>query len=60
MSRWLAGWDDGATVVWLRRAVFTLLVAGFLAFVARGADRPADPVLRPAPVGSPSSTLPGG
>jgi uncharacterized membrane protein (UPF0127 family) len=30
---------------WVRRAVWTVLVAGLLAFVVRGADRPADPHL---------------
>jgi hypothetical protein len=33
----------------LKRAVLALLVAGLLAFVARGADRPADPTLESVP-----------
>jgi hypothetical protein len=33
----------------LRRAVVVLLVAGVVAFLARGADRPADPSLQSVP-----------
>lgn len=33
----------------LRRAILALLVAGVLAFLARGADRPSDPALRSVP-----------
>ena len=33
----------------LKRAVVVLFVAGILAFLARGADRPSDPSLRSVP-----------
>ena len=63
MIAWLQD-DDG--IAWLRRAILFLLFAGLLAFVARGADGPVDPYLKPAPPGAstpataPPSTLPGG
>lgn len=41
----------------LRRAVVVLLVAGFLAFVARGADRPQNPSLQSVP-GAPVAPAP--
>lgn len=34
---------------WLARAVVALLAAGFVAFLVRGADQPADPRILPAP-----------
>lgn len=46
MLLWL---HEDAGVRRLKRAVIVLLVAGFLAFVARGADRPVDPSLRSVP-----------
>ena len=46
---WVADWvpniDDERSIVWFRRVVWTVLLAGLLAFVVRGADRPADPFL---------------
>ena len=41
----------------LRRAVIVLLVAGFLTFLARGADRPANPRLQSVP-GAPVAPAP--
>ena len=41
----------------LRRAVIVLLVAGFLAFLARGADRPKNPSLQSVP-GAPVAPAP--
>jgi len=41
----------------LKRAIVVLLVAGFLAFVARGADRPANPALQSVP-GAPVAPAP--
>ena len=61
--------NDDAGILWLRRAIAALLLAGFLGFLARGGDRPANPVLQPAPStsapvttvpGPPASVLPGG
>jgi hypothetical protein len=34
-------------IPWLRRAIWTVFLAGWLAFVLVGADRPADPSLGP-------------
>ena len=42
-----AGGSD-ARVVWLQRGVWAVLLAGVLAFLVRGADNPADPLLVPA------------
>jgi hypothetical protein len=44
---WLPTIDDLDGMRWLRTAIGVVLVAGLLAFVARGADQPADPVLGP-------------
>lgn len=52
-----ARWAE-ANRSWARRAVWTVLVLGLLAFVIRGADRPADPVL--ADAGSSGLTPPAG
>jgi hypothetical protein len=60
--------DPTASVPWLRRIVTVLLVCQALAFLARGADRPADPFLKDGPAvtiaPAPSTTgvpgLPGG
>jgi len=55
---------DDAGMAWLRRIIVVLLVAAFVALLAKGANRPADPYLRPATPASPGSstpaTLPGG
>ncbi len=40
---------DEARLVWLRRAVWAVLLAGVLAFLVQGADNPPDPLLVPAP-----------
>lgn len=48
---------DPRAVAWLRRAVWALLLAGFVAFLARGADRPADPHLRAVPDPPPSAPV---
>ena len=46
---WVADWvpniDDEHRIEWFRRVLWTVLLAGLLAFVVRGADRPADPFL---------------
>src|SRR5204862_7893786 len=41
-------------------AIAVLIVLGLLAFIAKGADQPADPYLKPAPPGAsaPAVTLP--
>ena len=67
MIAWLED-DDG--IAWLRRATVFLFLAGLLAFIARGADGPDDPFLKPpppgastpatAPAGPPPTALPGG
>ncbi|HET7654870.1 MAG TPA: hypothetical protein VFK42_17685 [Acidimicrobiales bacterium] len=41
----------------LRRAVVVLLVAGFVSFLARGADRPKNPSLQSVP-GAPVAPAP--
>ena len=55
MTAWL---NDDEGIIWLRRAVVILLVAGFVAMLAKGANRPADPYLRPATPAAPGATTP--
>jgi uncharacterized membrane protein (UPF0127 family) len=43
--KWLPSVDDERGLRWLGVAVAMALVGGLLAFVVRGADRPADPLL---------------
>jgi hypothetical protein len=45
---WVRDWldDPTASVPWIRRGLMVLLVCQALAFLARGADRPADPYLK--------------
>ena len=43
MTAWLF---DDAGMAWLRRIIAVLLVAAFVALLAKGANRPADPYLR--------------
>src|SRR5437868_1241292 len=35
-------------MTWLRRTIIVLLIAGFVTMLAKGANRPANPYLRPA------------
>ena len=49
---------DDRRMAWLQRGVWTVLIAGVLAFLVRGADNPADPVLVPAVDTSTSTTGP--
>ena len=44
---WLPTVDDLDRIRWLRWAIGLVLGLGLVAFVARGADQPADPVLGP-------------
>ena len=44
---------------WLRRAIYTVIAAGIVAFILRGSDGPEDPVLAPARGTVPSVTTPG-
>ena len=44
----------------LRRAIAVTLAAGLAAFLARGADGPANPSLGPAPPSTTAPTTPGG
>ena len=55
MTAWLT---DDAGLTWLRRTIIVLLLAGFVAMLAKGANRPADPYLRPATPAAPGSTTP--
>ena len=48
--RWLPSIDDEVSVRRLWRAIMAVLAAGVVAFLVRGADRPADPVVRPGAV----------
>jgi len=47
--RWVADWvpniDDEHSIEWVRRVAWTVLLAGVLALVVSGADRPPDPFL---------------
>ena len=45
VAEWVPNIDDEQSIERLRRVVWTVLLAGILAFVVRGADRPADPFL---------------
>jgi hypothetical protein len=56
VTRWYDRLRDEEGVAWLRRAVAVLVVAGALAFVARGADRPANPILADTPTSAPAPT----
>jgi uncharacterized membrane protein (UPF0127 family) len=51
---WVPRVDNERSITWLRRGVVAVFVLGLLAFVVRGADRPADPV-----VGATPGRLPG-
>lgn len=44
LRRWLPDPDDDGHVTWIRRAAWVVLVAAALAFIAEGANRPADPL----------------
>jgi hypothetical protein len=46
------GFDDRRPVRWLARALAVLAVAQLLGFVARGADKPGDPIRVPVPSAS--------
>jgi hypothetical protein len=46
--------NDAARIRALKRAVTSLLLLGFLAFLVKGADGPADPHLAPAPPTAPA------
>ena len=58
-SRLTAGPADEAVVRWLRRAVILLLLAGFVAFVVEGANRPANPYLKPSAAAGGRVPVPG-
>jgi uncharacterized membrane protein (UPF0127 family) len=45
---WVPTIDDEVSVRRLRRAIYAVLVLGVVAFIARGANRPADPQLADA------------
>lgn len=45
---------DTARLAWLRRAVYAVVALGLVAFVVRGADGPADPVLAPERTAAPA------
>ena len=42
---WVPNIDDEVSLRRLRRGIWAVLAAGFLVFLVRGADRPADPTL---------------
>ena len=44
---WLLDASDPRQVAVLRQAIRAVLIAGLVAFVVQGADRPADPSLAP-------------
>ncbi len=46
--------SDGARIRALKRAVTFLLIAGFLSFLVKGADGPADPSFAPLPTTAPA------
>ena len=50
--------DDPAAIRWLARAVGVTLVAGVLGLFVQGADRPADPYLKPEPAGTAATSVP--
>ena len=54
------GFDERREQRLLAWAIAVLIVLGLLAFLAKGADQPADPYLKPAPPGAlaPAVTLP--
>ena len=45
-------------MTWLRRTIIVLLIAGFVTMLAKGANRPANPYLRPANPPAPGATTP--
>ena len=55
MTAWL---HDEAGMTWLRRTIIVLLIAGFVTMLAKGANRPANPYLRPANPPAPGATTP--
>lgn len=50
------GFDEHQSARWLTRALVVLAVAQVLGFVARGADKPRDPVRVPVPSASTQPT----
>jgi uncharacterized membrane protein (UPF0127 family) len=56
---WVPRVGDARSVRRLELAIVVLLVLGVAAFVVRGADRPADPVLGASTGGPPGSAAPG-
>ena len=50
--------DDPGAVRWLARAIGVTFTAGLLGLFIQGADRPADPYLRPAPAETAATSVP--
>ena len=48
LPSWVPNIDDEVSVTRLRRSIWLVLALGFLAFIARGADRPDDPAFADA------------
>jgi hypothetical protein len=49
---------EAARIRALKRAVTFLLLAGFLAFLVKGADNPANPRLAPGPTSAATTVAP--
>ena len=58
-SRLTARPPDEAIVRWLRRSIAVLLLAGLVAFVIQGANRPPNPYLKPSAAPSARVPVPG-
>ena len=54
---WLPTIDDLDRMRWLRWGIGLVLAAGLVAFVGRGADQPADPVLGPPTTATTSTAV---